>query len=60
MTEFQEGFNRIAECTSLAVSSIRSSVGDSILYMPPFLSFTRFPSDDSFCSWEEDLFIYRV
>lgn len=34
MTEFQEGFNRIAECTSLAASSTRSSVGDSIPPIP--------------------------
>lgn len=30
MAEFQEGFNRIAECTFLTISSLRSSADDSI------------------------------
>ena len=34
MTEFQEGFNRIAECTSVAISPIRSLAHNSTLSPP--------------------------
>lgn len=34
MAEFQDGFNRIAECTFVATSSLRSSADDSISSIP--------------------------
>lgn len=50
MTDFQEGFNRIAECTS----SLRSFSVPQLMLLDAS-SFSLFPR-----SWEEDVFVYRV
>lgn len=64
MTEFQDGFNRIAECTSVAPSSGCLRVALWLARRPPLFLFCLVEASSllvfHFCSWEEDLFIHRV